>query len=134
MRRVCSTCKVVELTTKTNRCNVCNRNYYQANKGRMQELDKKYREAVEPYVYVVKNTVNNISYYGEATVAQRWSTHKNVYTVGNSPLYRAMIELGVENFYQEILCYTSSKEESLSIETFLINNNKNNYNYLKKEK
>lgn len=59
-------------------------------------------------IYIIKNTVNNKVYIGQATdTYQRWKAHKTAAKTGHyknkSVLYEAMREHGITNFYYEIL-------------------------------
>ena len=63
------------------------------------------------FIYKITNLINNKIYIGKTTnVNNRWSQHKSC--IGNpkydTPLYRAMLKYGIENFIIEIVDKTTS--------------------------
>ena len=59
-------------------------------------------------IYVIKNTVNNMVYVGQAKdTYKRWKGHKTAgktgHYKGKSVLYEAMQKIGVDKFYYEII-------------------------------
>lgn len=60
-------------------------------------------------IYIIKNTINDKVYVGQSTdISMRWWAHKNAAKRpsrqdANTDIHSAMRELGVENFYMEVL-------------------------------
>ncbi|MBQ2395859.1 MAG: GIY-YIG nuclease family protein [Bacteroidales bacterium] len=71
------------------------------------------------YIYLTKNIVNGKSYVGKHTYRGKDSFDKN-YLGSGYLLKRAIKKYGKDNFIQEILEYTSSKEENAEREVFWI--------------
>lgn len=71
------------------------------------------------YIYVTKNIVNGKMYVGKHTYKGKESFDKN-YLGSGYILKRAINKYGKDNFIQEILEYTNSKEENAERERFWI--------------
>lgn len=60
-------------------------------------------------IYIIKNKVNEKVYIGQSVdISARWCAHKNAAKNlntknNNTAIHKAMFELGIENFYMEIL-------------------------------
>ena len=84
------------------------------------------------HIYVIKNKVNDKLYVGQCIcdVQERFVTHCN--SKDDMPIHKAMQELGVENFYFEILDEVSD-DIRLDVETYYIDKlntlRPNGYNY-----
>ena len=95
-------------------------------------------------IYIIRNSINNKVYIGRSTdIHRRWMTHLRDARKGeNSKVHIAMRELGIENFYLEVLeeCSLSelNKREQYYIEKFNSwangYNNSNSSNFLDGEK
>lgn len=150
----CSKCKVNDRKDKSPWCNPCFKQYqkeYRNSEGgklvrethRKSEANKVYDNLYkktwkkEAYVYRITNSKDNKVYFGHATSATRWSTHKYTSKLITSPsynssLYTAIRAYGVESFTFEKLFYCNSKEEANLLEIALIqdtwNRNLETYN------
>lgn len=84
------------------------------------------------HIYVIKNKINDKLYVGQCIcdVKERFITHCN--SKDNIPIHKAIQELGVENFYFEILDEVSD-DIRLDVETYYIDKlntlRPNGYNY-----
>lgn len=60
-------------------------------------------------IYIIKNKINNLAYVGQSVdIDCRWQAHKQAAKnlknqSANTKIHKAMRELGIENFYYEIL-------------------------------
>lgn len=76
-------------------------------------------------IYIIKNRVNNLVYIGQTihTLEQRFYMHKLCVKPGvKTKLYKAMYEIGVENFYIELLVELETTPQELTLlETDYIN-------------
>lgn len=83
-------------------------------------------------IYIIKNTVNNKVYIGQTSreLEVRWNEHKKCGNIGyklTSKFYRDMYEIGVDNFYIEVL-ETCNINELDSKEQYYINKYNSFYN------
>ena len=80
-------------------------------------MPRKAKDYNDGKVYVVRNIVNNKLYVGSTTqsLSRRWSKHKSNLLTKNTPFYQAVIELGVEKFYIELVeNYPCNSQEELN--------------------
>lgn len=66
------------------------------------------------YIYEITNKVNNKVYIGQTvqTVARRWQGHRYDALRGSTmAIHKAMKKYGLENFFIEVMCEASSKDE-----------------------
>lgn len=66
-------------------------------------------------IYIIRNNCNNLVYIGSTTqtLSKRMVGHRSIVNCSDNPLYVAMRELKVKNFYIELLenCSCSNQEE-----------------------
>ncbi len=83
---------------------------------------KKWNSSTHASIYEITNLVTNTKYVGSTTInpKKRWHSHiYNIKRIPYRPLYKDMLELGIDNFRFEVL-FTCPKAQARKAEQFVM--------------